>query len=131
MIRRVDPTLLKALIGSGLFVAASAIVVALLKLPTEIWAAKSAARKVKLEIEEAERKDAAARRQEDRTDLETCRKRCDQLQEQLDKAREERDKERTRAREVEQLLSMRLFQCERVGKPCQLPMATEETPKNA
>jgi hypothetical protein len=128
-----DPTLLKALIGSGIFVGASAIVVALLKFPTELWAAKSAARKVKLDIEEAERKEQAARRQEDRTDLETCRKRCDQLQEQLDKAREDRDKERVRAREAENLLSMRLFQCERIGKPCQpsLPLPLQDTKEGA
>lgn len=128
-----DPTLLKALIGSGLFVAASAIIVALFKLPTEIWAARSAARKVKLEIEEAERKEQAARRAEDRSDLENCRKRCDHLQEQLDQAREDRDKERVRAREAENLLSMRLFQCERAGKPCQpgLPLPLQDTTEGA
>ena len=135
-----DPTLLKALIGSGIFVAVSALGVALMKLPVEIWAASSAAKKVAYDIEEAQRKEAAARRAEDRTDLETCRKRCDQLQEQLDKARQERDareeechKERLRAREAEQHLSMRLFHCERAGKPCQpaLPLPMQDTAEGA
>lgn len=154
-----DPDLIRALGTAGVCGAIAAILAAIIKSRTDQMANRVATDKLHLEIDEAERREIERRRkvqldeheeERKRTDraeqkLKQCQDRCDHLEERYEKLREELGAareavtaakvERAEAlaakRETEQLLSMRLFQCERAGLPCQANLPPPEQEQKA